>query len=187
MGAERFLGCRVDRKSGEDEDDDFSLEGFHHELDDEQEDPISDDDCGGEAEERRIYWESQHLLLQEIVEQYNAVGWKLREEMKRQIEIARESSRSTLLCSLRRAAVNQLCSKGLNAALCLSHWKPTHNTPAGKWEHMKAIIRLLCEAAKKSAQEQNIHIGPWRNKTFMQMKWSPSSSSNHLPTTSKLA
>ena len=57
----------------------------------------------------------------------------------------------------------------------------------GKWEHMKAIIRLLCEAAKKSAQEQNIHIGPWRNKTFMQMKWSPSSSSNHLPTTSKLA
>ena len=64
MGAERFLGCRVDRKSGEDEDDDFSLEGFHHELDDEQEDPISDDDCGGEAEERRIYWESQHLLLQ---------------------------------------------------------------------------------------------------------------------------
>lgn len=64
MGAERFLGCRVDRKSGADEDDDFSLEGFHHDLDDEQEDSISDDDCGGQAEERRIYWESQHLLLQ---------------------------------------------------------------------------------------------------------------------------
>ncbi|KAL1568373.1 hypothetical protein AAHA92_03746 [Salvia divinorum] len=236
MRAEIFLGCRVDRKSGVDEDDDFCLGGFH-DLDDEQQYSISDDDCGGEAEERRIYWESQHLLLQEILKQYNAVGSKLREEMKRQIEIARESSRSTLC--LRRAAVNQLCSKGLNAALCFSHWKPTHNTPAGwheyievrvntqgkkkqipfvvevgfmeefrmakaseeykklikqvpemyigKWEHMKAIIRLLCEAAKKSSEEQKIHMGPWRNKTFMQMKWSPSSSSNPMPTTFKFA
>lgn len=44
----------------------------------------------------------------------------------------------------------------------------------GKVEHLNAIIRLVCEAAKKSAKEKKIHMGPWRKRNFMQMKWATS-------------
>lgn len=255
MGAEVFVKKKGDRRflgstttTPVDDDDactsNFSLEIFH---DDDCSfsdlsstvDPFLHDDDGADdpyimAEHRRIHWESQQFLLQEIVEQYNSIGSKLREEMKRQIEIARESRycacevRQCTTTCLRRAAVNQLRSKGFNASLSVSQWKTTHNTPAGrheyievranaqgqvkgkkkqivfvvelgfrdefkmakaseeykalvnqvpemfigKWEHMKAIIRLVCDAAKKSAEEQNIHMGPWRKMNFMQMKWS---------------
>ncbi|KAH6789011.1 hypothetical protein C2S51_004017 [Perilla frutescens var. frutescens] len=248
-GERRFLS-RVD-----DDDDDgrssssnFSLEIFHdffnhhHDSSSAVVDPFLHEDGGDDscitAEDRRIHWESQQFLLQEIIEQYHSIGSKLREEIKREIEIAREwgfcincERRCTANSCLRRAAVNQLRSKGFNAALSVSQWKATHNTPPGwheyievrgktqgkgkkneiviipiifvvevgfrdefrmgkaseeykklieqlpemyigKREHMKAIIRLLCDAAKKSAAEQNIHMGPWRTNNFMQMKWS---------------
>ncbi|KAI3460711.1 hypothetical protein Pfo_017374 [Paulownia fortunei] len=172
----------------------------------------------------RKYWSNTH-----------SIGPKLREQIKRQIDIARESNfcncldknlRGCIKC-LRRAAVNQLCSKGFSAALCISEWKRTHKTPGGsheyieviastqgrrkqipflvelgfwdefrmakgsdqynklinqlpeiyigKSEHLNAIIRLVCGAAKKSTQKQKIHMEPWRKRSFMQMKWSASS------------
>ncbi|KAL0359985.1 UNVERIFIED_CONTAM: hypothetical protein Sradi_3683000 [Sesamum radiatum] len=182
-----------------------------------------------------IYWESQQFLLQEILDQCNSSGPKLKEKIKRNIEIARDSDfcncmdksfRGCIKC-LRQAAVNQLCNKGFNAALCTSKWKKTDKMPGGtheyieviactqgrrkqipilvelgfrdefrmakasqeynklidqlpeiytgKLQHLNAIIRVVCEAAKKSAEEHKIHMGPWRKRSFMQMKWSASS------------
>ncbi|XP_016468368.1 uncharacterized protein LOC107790908 isoform X1 [Nicotiana tabacum] len=46
----------------------------------------------------------------------------------------------------------------------------------GKPEHLNAIIRLMCDAAKKSTEQQRIHLGPWRKRNFMQMKWSANNS-----------
>ncbi|KAJ8531003.1 hypothetical protein K7X08_025734 [Anisodus acutangulus] len=45
----------------------------------------------------------------------------------------------------------------------------------GKSEHLNAIVRLMCDAAKRSTAEQRIHLGPWRKRNFMQMKWSANS------------
>ncbi|KAI4324254.1 hypothetical protein L6164_023808 [Bauhinia variegata] len=42
----------------------------------------------------------------------------------------------------------------------------------GKPEYLTAIVRVLCDAAKKSMKEKKIHMGPWRKTSFMQMKWS---------------
>ncbi|MED6179575.1 hypothetical protein PIB30_001866 [Stylosanthes scabra] len=42
----------------------------------------------------------------------------------------------------------------------------------GKQECLTAIVRVMCEAAKKSLKEKKMHIGPWRKSGFMQMKWS---------------
>ncbi|KAL1355679.1 hypothetical protein HN51_007678 [Arachis hypogaea] len=42
----------------------------------------------------------------------------------------------------------------------------------GKPECLTAIVRVMCEAAKKSLKEKKMHIGPWRKSGFMQMKWS---------------
>ncbi|MCD7465951.1 hypothetical protein HAX54_002230 [Datura stramonium] len=41
----------------------------------------------------------------------------------------------------------------------------------GKSEHLKAIVRLMCDAAKRSTVQQRIHLAPWRKRNFMQMKW----------------
>ncbi|XP_031111564.1 uncharacterized protein LOC116015595 [Ipomoea triloba] len=46
----------------------------------------------------------------------------------------------------------------------------------GKGEYLNAIVRAVCDAAKKSASEQRIHMGPWRKTNFMLMKWSPAAS-----------
>ncbi|CAA0809838.1 Protein of unknown function (DUF506 [Striga hermonthica] len=124
---------------------------------------------------------------------------------------------------LKHTVVNQLCTKGFNAALCKSKWQRIHNIPGGtheyievlvstksrskhvkfvvelgfqdefkmakacdeynkltdqlpeiyigKTEHMNAVIRVVCDAAKKSAKERKIHLGPWRKRDFMEMKW----------------
>ncbi|KAJ8541835.1 hypothetical protein K7X08_002651 [Anisodus acutangulus] len=45
----------------------------------------------------------------------------------------------------------------------------------GKSEHLNAIVRLMCDAAKRSTAQQRIHLGPWRKRNFMQMKWSANS------------
>ncbi|XP_010252408.1 PREDICTED: uncharacterized protein LOC104593980 [Nelumbo nucifera] len=41
----------------------------------------------------------------------------------------------------------------------------------GKHEHMNAIIRIVCDAAKTSMKEKKFYMGPWRKKSFMEMKW----------------
>ncbi|BAU00679.1 hypothetical protein LR48_Vigan442s010700 [Vigna angularis] len=42
----------------------------------------------------------------------------------------------------------------------------------GKAENLSAIVRVMCNAAKKSMKEKKMHVGPWRKSSFMQMKWS---------------
>lgn len=42
----------------------------------------------------------------------------------------------------------------------------------GKQEYLTAIVRVMCGAAKKSMKEKKMHLGPWRKRSFMQMKWS---------------
>ncbi|KAJ0085158.1 uncharacterized protein LOC116121398 [Pistacia vera] len=42
----------------------------------------------------------------------------------------------------------------------------------GKPKYLSTIVRILCEAAKKSLKEKKIHMGPWRKRSFMEMKWS---------------
>lgn len=46
----------------------------------------------------------------------------------------------------------------------------------GKPEHLNSIVGVVCDAAKKSTEEKRIHMGPWRKRSFMQKKWSVSSS-----------
>ena len=45
----------------------------------------------------------------------------------------------------------------------------------GKADYLNAIVGVLCESAKISMKEKKIHMGPWRKRSFMQMKWSSSS------------
>lgn len=42
----------------------------------------------------------------------------------------------------------------------------------GKPEYLTAIVRLVCDAAKKSMKEKKMYLAPWRKSSFMQMKWS---------------
>ncbi|KAJ6696911.1 hypothetical protein OIU85_003286 [Salix viminalis] len=42
----------------------------------------------------------------------------------------------------------------------------------GKADYLNAIVGILCDAAKRSMKEKKIHMGPWRKRSFMQMKWS---------------
>ncbi|GER27588.1 hypothetical protein STAS_03290 [Striga asiatica] len=201
--------------------------------------PVKDD----EDEDCRTFWETQGFLLQEILDQCNSSCEKLREQIKRNIDMAKDSNfcncqdklnlRGCMKC-LRQAVFNQLCSKGFNAALCKSKWKRTHKIPGGtheyieviastksrtkhgifvvelgfrdefkmgkacdeynklteplpevyigKTEHLNAVIRVVCDAAKESAREGKIHIGPWRKREFMEMKWSASSEGKFLCT-----
>lgn len=204
---------------GEDDNDDFSDESSLQQS----------------SIERNMYWESQEALLQEILEHYSSSGSKLREEIKKLIEIAR----GTNFCDckgppqlggcancLRGRVENLLCAKGFHASLCTSEWKRTQKFPGGrhdyieliarsqgkkrkikfliemefrdefkmanacdeykkliellpetyigKPEHLNAVVRIMCDAAKKSSTEKKIYMGPWRKKSFMKMKWSAS-------------
>ncbi|XP_004511493.1 uncharacterized protein [Cicer arietinum] len=42
----------------------------------------------------------------------------------------------------------------------------------GKAEYLTAIVRVVCDAAKKSMKKKKMHLAPWRKNGFMQMKWS---------------
>lgn len=44
----------------------------------------------------------------------------------------------------------------------------------GKFEHLNALVRVICDAGKRAMNEKKIHMGPWRKREFMQMKWSGS-------------
>ncbi|XP_022772413.1 uncharacterized protein LOC111315058 [Durio zibethinus] len=42
----------------------------------------------------------------------------------------------------------------------------------GKADYLKVIVGVMCDAAKRSMEEKKLHMGPWRKRSFMQMKWS---------------
>ncbi|WRX20234.1 Protein of unknown function PDDEXK-like - like 10, partial [Theobroma cacao] len=172
--------------------------------------------------ERTLYWESQEALLQEILERYALTGSKLRQEICRIIEVARETDFCSCTkpsidgCSncLRKRVINMLCDRGLNASLCVSKWKHTRKylggkkkqipfvielefrdqfeiakacdqysklveqlpkCYVGKADYLNAMVGVMCDAVKRSMKEKNLHMGPWRKRSFMQMKWSNSS------------
>lgn len=41
----------------------------------------------------------------------------------------------------------------------------------GKSERLKAMIKILCHAAKKCTKEKKMHLGPWRKQKYMEAKW----------------
>ncbi|KAE8662190.1 hypothetical protein F3Y22_tig00113719pilonHSYRG00176 [Hibiscus syriacus] len=41
----------------------------------------------------------------------------------------------------------------------------------GKTERLKAVIKILCVAAKKCMKEKKMHLAPWRKHKYMQAKW----------------
>lgn len=41
----------------------------------------------------------------------------------------------------------------------------------GKAERLRAVIKILCSAAKKCMKQNKIHMGPWRKYKYMQAKW----------------
>ncbi|KAK4777427.1 hypothetical protein SAY87_017614 [Trapa incisa] len=41
----------------------------------------------------------------------------------------------------------------------------------GKEERLRAVIKILCAAAKKCMKERKIHMGPWRKHKYVQAKW----------------
>ncbi|GMJ06409.1 hypothetical protein like AT4G32480 [Hibiscus trionum] len=41
----------------------------------------------------------------------------------------------------------------------------------GKTERLRAVIKILCVAAKKCMKEQKMHLAPWRTHKYMQAKW----------------
>ena len=41
----------------------------------------------------------------------------------------------------------------------------------GKTERLRALVKIMCSAAKKCMKEKKMHIGPWRKHKYMQAKW----------------
>ncbi|TKY45328.1 hypothetical protein E2542_SST30722 [Spatholobus suberectus] len=41
----------------------------------------------------------------------------------------------------------------------------------GKAERLRALVKIMCSAAKKCMKEKKMHIGPWRKHEYMQAKW----------------
>ncbi|XP_057955111.1 uncharacterized protein LOC131149061 [Malania oleifera] len=41
----------------------------------------------------------------------------------------------------------------------------------GKAERLRALIKILCSAAKRCMKEKKMHMGPWRKHKYMQAKW----------------
>lgn len=63
------------------------------------------------------------------------------------------------------------------AKACNEYHKLVNQLPEyyiGKPDYLNAIVRVVCDAAKRSMKEKKIHMGPWRKRSFMQMKWSGS-------------
>ncbi|XP_075647917.1 uncharacterized protein LOC142618783 [Castanea sativa] len=206
-------------------------DGYEFDGNDSHDDPV----------ERNLYWETQEVLLQEILENYSLTASRLRQELSRIIELAKESdyckcskpSFDGCIHCLRRGVVTLLCEKGFRASLCTSRWRHTKKFPGGSHEYIEviastasrkkqisflielefrdqfkiakacdeyhklssqlpeyyigkpdylnAIVRVVCDAAKKSMKEKKIHMGPWRKRSFMQMKWSGSSDRSSSP------
>ena len=41
----------------------------------------------------------------------------------------------------------------------------------GRSEDLKKIVRLICDAAKRSLKSRGLHLPPWRKNRYMQNKW----------------
>ena len=41
----------------------------------------------------------------------------------------------------------------------------------GKVERLKQILKIMCDAAKRSLKEQGLHMPPWRKLKYLQAKW----------------
>ncbi|KAJ4834668.1 hypothetical protein Tsubulata_025007 [Turnera subulata] len=41
----------------------------------------------------------------------------------------------------------------------------------GKAERLKAVIKIMCAAAKMCMKEKKMHLAPWRKHKYMQSKW----------------
>ena len=79
-------------------------------------------------------------IFQEILENYSLTASRLRQELSRIIELAKESgyckcskpSSDGCIHCLRRGVVTLLCEKGFRATLCTSRWRHTKKFPGGK-------------------------------------------------------
>ncbi|KAE8681269.1 LRR protein [Hibiscus syriacus] len=64
------------------------------------------------------------------------------------------------------------------AKACDEYMKLVDKLPecyVGKSEYLNPIVGVMCDSAKRSMEEQKLHMGPWRKRSFVQMKWSNSS------------
>uniref|UniRef100_A0A5B6YLG5 Uncharacterized protein n=1 Tax=Davidia involucrata TaxID=16924 RepID=A0A5B6YLG5_DAVIN len=41
----------------------------------------------------------------------------------------------------------------------------------GKAKRLRALIKILCSAAKKCMEDKRMHMAPWRKQKYMQSKW----------------
>ncbi|GLT49872.1 hypothetical protein SLA2020_233990 [Shorea laevis] len=41
----------------------------------------------------------------------------------------------------------------------------------GKAARLRALIKILCAAAKKCMKDKKMHLAPWRKHKYMQAKW----------------
>ncbi|EXB75380.1 hypothetical protein L484_012754 [Morus notabilis] len=106
-----------------------------------------DQDSQDPEERRTLYWESQHSLLQEVLERYSSTGSKLRKEISRTTDMAREAG--SCYCQktknegcnhcLRRTVVDMLRDQGINATLCTSKWRDTKKFPRGSHEYIEVM------------------------------------------------
>ncbi|KAL6315717.1 hypothetical protein AAG906_006579 [Vitis piasezkii] len=152
--------------------------------------------------ERKEFWDSQEALLLEIMERCNSMGAKLREEIGRVSNsdgcaLCLRRRVVDLLCL--RVSLPLRTSKWRHThkfpeeeanpipyrarirtefemvKACDEYRRLIAQLPKsyiGKSDYLNAILRVVCDAAKRSMKEQKIHMGPWRKRSFMQMKWS---------------
>ncbi|KAA3487066.1 Leucine-rich repeat structural protein ORF147 [Gossypium australe] len=69
------------------------------------------------------------------------------------------------------------------AKACDEYMKLVDKLPlcyVGKTEYLNPIVGVMCDAAKRSMEERKLHMGPWRKRSFMQMKWSGTSERRSL-------
>ncbi|XP_062221144.1 uncharacterized protein LOC133920547 [Phragmites australis] len=41
----------------------------------------------------------------------------------------------------------------------------------GRSDRLRAVVKVMCAAAKQCMKENNMHMGPWRKHKYMQSKW----------------
>lgn len=41
----------------------------------------------------------------------------------------------------------------------------------GRTEKLRAVIKVMCAAAKQCARENRMHMAPWRKHRYMEAKW----------------
>nr|GLL42394.1 uncharacterized protein LOC109148547 isoform X2 [Ipomoea trifida] len=149
-------------------------------VDDDDDDDDEAEAAGNESQSsmvRSLYWESQEALLQEILENYKLSGTKVREGRHEYIEVmVSTQGRKKQVPLVIELNLRDEFKMGKS---CEEYCRMVEQLPQvyiGKGEYLNAIVRAVCDAAKKSASEQRIHMGPWRKTNFMLMKWSPAAS-----------